>query len=503
MLRFFLCAACFAFAGCESLGEISSGGDSGSPSALDAGSGPGPDAGAPAPVSVSVTPRTAQATFGGKVQLVAQVAGSSDTTVVWTVTEGPSAGVLSANGQFTAASLAGTFHVVATSHADPTVSDTVTVSVGPSNVDPCVAAGNCQPGVWVDVTPAAVSLVELPAPFNCGNYGTKSVQLDPTHPDTLYAMFMCQGVWKSTDYGQSFQGPINTGLNGSLVQNCAGVIAVAPGSNGNPPQIYAACIRGSVGLWKSTNGGIDWARLPVGPMAPGGAAAQEFYAPVIDPYDSNHLLMVGHAVNLLVESIDGGQTWSAVTTHPMMEMHGGTGGIQFINTGNAATTRKTWLWLSVGEDRGTGTWRTENAGVGDWARVENNEHLTGTTQIYQPDTSGVVFMAGVYSQQGWGVLRSTDYGKTWNHVGKTMAEAIVFGTPKNVYAMSGSAVGPGGMNDPSLEQAAQPGTGSWTAPGTPAAMRQGPAQAAVTHNGANSIILTASYNAGLWRYVEP
>ncbi len=34
-------------------------------------------------------------------------------------------------------------------------------------------------------------------------------------------------------------------------------------------------------------------------------------------------------------------------------------------------------------------------------------------------------------------------------------------------------------------------------------MSQGPAQAAVLNDGTHNIVLVASYNAGMWRYVEP
>ena len=40
-------------------------------------------------------------------------------------------------------------------------------------------------------------------------------------------------------------------------------------------------------------------------------------------------------------------------------------------------------------------------------------------------------------------------------------------------------------------------------PGTPAEMRQGAAQAAVTSDGTHGVIVTANWGAGLWRYVEP
>ena len=125
-----------------------------------------------------------------------------------------------------------------------------------------------------------------------------------------------------------------------------------------------------------------------------------------------------------------------------------------------------------------------------------------SSQLYQPG-SGVIYMAGAYSALGWGVLRSADHGQTWSHAGGSGNESVVFGTPKAVYAMYGWAIGAGQTVDPTLEATPQPGTGAWTPAATPAAMTQGPGSAVVTFDGAHSVIVAASYNAGLWRYVEP
>jgi hypothetical protein len=349
--------------------------------------------------------------------------------------------------------------------------------------------------VWTNVTPQGVDLTNT---LGCGNYGTQTMQGDPMHPADFYTLFMCQGVWKSTDYGQTWKGPINTGAQGAVAGDCAGGITIAPGSTAATPTVFEACIRGAGGgFWRSTNGGVDWTRYDVGP----GGARQDFYPPVVDPYDVNHLLMAGHEMNVLVESADGGQTWTSVTTDSGMDQNGGTAGIFFIDTGSAATTKKTFLWLAQA-DTTHGTWRTSDAGA-TWTKVDGNTHSHGNAQIYQPDTGGVVYMAGVYSAFGWGVLRSTDYGQTWAHVGQTGGENVVFGTPKYVYAMSSGATGLGSVNDPSFELAPQPGTGTWTKPGTPSDMTQGAAQTVVTNDGAHNVIVTANWGAGLWRYVEP
>ncbi len=135
--------------------------------------------------------------------------------------------------------------------------------------------------------------------------------------------------------------------------------------------------------------------------------------------------------------------------------------------------------------------------------MDLNEHPHGSSQIYQPGSKGVIYMAGAYSAEGWGVLRSTDYGKTWAHVGGTSNETVVWGTSQAMYAMFGYPIGIGGVNDPSFERAPQPGTGTWAFPGTPPGYTQGAAQVAVVNNGTNNVFVMASYNSGLWRYVEP
>ena len=345
--------------------------------------------------------------------------------------------------------------------------------------------------------PAGVNLTDN---LDCGNFGATTMQADPANPANLYTEFNCQGIWKSTDYGVTWSGPINTGNNGIAVGDCSGGIAISPFSTTSVPTIYESCVRGSgEGFWKSTDGGVNWTGYFV---APSGASRQDYNPPVIDPYDGNHLLMTGHEQDFIVESMDGGQTWTNVPLAAGMLQNGGTGVIFFINTGNASGTRGNWLWMAQQTGGIYGTWRTTSNGA-TWAQVDKNEHPIGTSQIYQPDNSGIVYMAGAYSALGWGVLRSADYGQTWTHVGMTNNETVVVGTLKNVYSMFGYPIGPGGVNDPAFELASQPGTGTWVAPGTPSGLTQGAAQIRVVNDGTHNILVGAMWNSGLWRYVEP
>ncbi|HEY6457645.1 MAG TPA: hypothetical protein VIY90_20400 [Steroidobacteraceae bacterium] len=359
------------------------------------------------------------------------------------------------------------------------------------------AADSIPTAIWYNVTPAGVDLTNS---LDCRNYGTQSAQVDTSHPGTVYTQFMCQGIWKSTDYGQTWTGPINTGTNGATVGDCAGGITVTP--TAAAPTIYESCIRGNaVGFWKSTDGGVDWTRYSVVPPMP---STQDVYPPIVDPYDPMHLLMAAHEQNHLLESTNGGVTWSSIPLNSGMLEHGGTGAIFFINTGSSSTTRTTWLWMAQASSGTYGTWRTTNGGTSaTWIQVSTNEHPHGSAQIYQPDTSGIVFIAGQYSASGDGVLRSTDYGVTWSHISIANPETVVTGTPKNIYGMFGFPIGLAGTNNIAFQLDAVPGTGTWNAPGTPTAMTQGPAQIAVMNDGTHNILIGAMWNSGLWRYVEP
>ena len=258
-------------------------------------------------------------------------------------------------------------------------------------------------GTWVNVTPAGVDLTDN----LCGNGGTQSVEADPSNPSNLYVQFNCQGIWKSTDFGATWTGPINTGTNAATVSDCVGGITVVPsGASGpggpgpgrTPPSDYGSdhLSRMHWRHWRRVlevclDGGVNWTNYFV---APGGLLRQDYYAPLVDPYNANHLIMAGHAQDSIVESGDGGHGWTAVHLDNGMLTNGRTGFVFFINTGNAATTHGTWLW--IGEQNGglNGTWRTTNSGA-SWVQVDKNEHPLGAAQIFQPDTSGVLFMAGV------------------------------------------------------------------------------------------------------------
>jgi chitinase len=109
----------------------------------------------PPSVSVTVSPLSTAVSAGGTVQFTATVTGSSDTAVTWSVVEA-GGGSVSATGLYTAPATSGTWHVRATSRADPARSATATVGV----TVPGGGGGRFVTGYWASWT--AGNMVSYP-----------------------------------------------------------------------------------------------------------------------------------------------------------------------------------------------------------------------------------------------------------------------------------------------------------------------------------------------------
>jgi large repetitive protein len=100
-----------------------------------------------AAVTVTITPSAVNLAENGSQQFTATVTGATDTSVTWSVEEGSSGGTVNGSGLYSAPSVLGTFHVVATSNADGTQSAIATVTMsgfihtGLIYAGPCTATG--------------------------------------------------------------------------------------------------------------------------------------------------------------------------------------------------------------------------------------------------------------------------------------------------------------------------------------------------------------------------
>jgi hypothetical protein len=368
---------------------------------------------------------------------------------------------------------------------------------GPLNPTDCATLGGTPEGTatgtvgtWENVTPKGLDMT--PSAFNGDNYGVQDVVVDPVRPSDVYTFVCHQGVWKSTDYGATWN-KINTGNNGSEIDKGkpwgSGIDSNRCRDPKTPPTLYTLNGNGQRGFWQSTDGGVSWVRTEL-PPEQGLNDAQDAYSIAVDPYDGRHILMGFHEAVGMLESNDGGKSW--VVHKP------GDDGISvyfyFLDTGAAATTRATWL--SVGQSGAM--WRTTDSGS-TWKKVEALQHGHGCSQLFQGGPN-LLYAPGVNGSQGSGIYRSIDLGLTWNKVSDGSPNNLV-GTAKNLYAADGWANN-GGV-DPNLQTATRtPGT-TWTKVQAPAGMTNGGKGTAVTYDGKHYVVIGGNWNAGIWRYIEP
>src|SRR6478672_5233635 len=147
-------------------------------------------------------------------------------------------------------------------------------------------------------------------PFRGGR--TRAVAGVASQPNVFYIGVVNGGVWKSDDYGRTWNPIFDSQPSQSI-----GAIAVAPS---NPEIIYVGSGEGlrrpdlSVGdgIYKSTDAGKTWTHL-------GLREGQQIPALAVDPHDPNRIFaaVLGHpygpsAERGIFRSRDGGSTWEKV-----------------------------------------------------------------------------------------------------------------------------------------------------------------------------------------------
>jgi photosystem II stability/assembly factor-like uncharacterized protein len=134
------------------------------------------------------------------------------------------------------------------------------------------------------------------------------------------------GIYKSSDCGSTWQ-VLPPGRNASDAPNDAGgVVNIHSGSivslivdPVDRGVIYTASNYGPSGIYKSTNGGVDWDQLVPADLQQYLQYGGWFNALSVDPTDRKHLVggthtgcMGPYAPNCLAETRDGGATWRLI-----------------------------------------------------------------------------------------------------------------------------------------------------------------------------------------------
>ncbi len=222
------------------------------------------------------------------------------------------------------------------------------------------------------------------------------------------------------------------------------------GEPGNPNIYYAGAASG--GVWKSTDGGIDWA--PIFDAEP----AQSIGSIAIAP--SNHsILWVGTGETWIrsnvsigdgvYKSIDGGKTWA----HMGLDQTGRIGRI-LIDPYNPDIVYVAALGTCYGPQQERGVFRTRDGGK-TWDRVLFVDENTGSSDITMDPKDSKKLIAGTWQIDiktwgrksggpGSGIFITQDGGDHWNRItghglppsplGK-IAVAIAPSDPNRVYAL--------------------------------------------------------------------
>jgi len=195
----------------------------------------------------------------------------------------------------------------------------------------------------------------------------------PSQPNLFYIGVVNGGVWKTTDYGRTWDPIFDSQGTGSV-----GAITVAPS---DPNVVYVGSGEGlqrpdlstGDGIYKSTDAGQTWTHL-------GLRAGQQIPQIIVDPRDPNRLFVavLGHpygpnAERGIFRSTDGGRTFEKI-----LYKDENTGGIDVAFDPQNANTVYAVLW---------------EARQAPW---EN----------------------GAFNGPGSGIYKSTDGGTTWRQIGQ-------------------------------------------------------------------------------------
>ncbi|HKO52815.1 MAG TPA: hypothetical protein VJV79_34140 [Polyangiaceae bacterium] len=471
--------------GASGAGQVAGASTTAASGASGASSATGASGAGQVPTSVlKILPGATSVIQGSTAQFTASVQGAEMGTVTWSVVEQGKCGSVDSTGLYTAPPTQpqpSACHLQATTEK-PKLSAVVTVTVA---LPP--ATGKLD--TWENVTPPGITLDQN---FHGSqqNFGAMGVVADPVRPNELYAFFCYQGVWKSVDYGLTWN-KVSTGMNGAKLDDgrpwTAKIDDDPARDAATPPTLYTTSGYGSaLGVYKSTDGGVNWTIY-----APG----LDVYSFDIDPYDHQHLLTGMHEFHNLAESTDGGKNWKTIPTDPS---NGKSIYPYFMDTGDPVTTRKTWLLIPQ-IDSGNSTYTSDGGATFKPTGGGVFAHPHGGNQFFR-DSTKIGYAAG-----SGGVWETLDAGLNWR---KTYSASNygyangVVGTKNSLYSWdTGSNLG--GIGGSHIHKAARKPGSEWKPVVTPASMSNGPQGMAVTYDGAHYILVGGAVNAGVWRYVEP
>ena len=258
-------------------------------------------------------------------------------------------------------------------------------------------------------------------PFRAGR--TVSISGIPGQQNVFYMAPNNGGVWKSTDFGRTWNPIFDDQSTGSV-----GALAVAPS---NPDIIYVGSGEGlrrpdlSVGdgIYKSTDAGRTWQHL-------GLRDGQQISVILVDPHDPSRVFVavVGHpygpnAERGVFRSLDGGMTWKKILYKDddtgAMDLAFDPSNPQILYADMWASRRPPWTVGNAYDGPNSGlyksadggeTWRQLTKGLPTWS-----DRLGRIGLGVAPSDSTVIY-ALVDSPKLGGLYRSKDAGESWERI---------------------------------------------------------------------------------------
>jgi len=274
-------------------------------------------------------------------------------------------------------------------------------------------------------------------PFRGGR--TRAVAGVPSQPNVFYIGAVDGGVWKSNDYGRTWDPIFDAEPSQSI-----GAIAIPPS---NPNIVYVASGEGlqrpdlSVGdgIYKSTDAGKTWTHL-------GLRDGQQIPALAVDPRDPNRIFaaVLGHPYGSnsergIFRSTDGGETWQKV-----LYKDENTGGSDVVIDPSNPDVVYACMWqsrLGPWEDNnafagtegglfkstdGGNTWRKLTKGLPDDV-VQINVAVAPSQPNRLYATLSTTHPSAYASGKGLGFYRSDDGGESWTQITNDPRPAMKIG----------------------------------------------------------------------------
>ena len=261
-----------------------------------------------------------------------------------------------------------------------------------------------------------------------GNVGgrTRSLLIDPSDPNVMYAAAVAGGIWKTTDGGSSWA-PLN-----DFLANIA-VICMALDPS-NPGTIYAGTgegyfnadgVRGA-GIFKSTDAGAHWTRLPATISNSNFFFVNDI---VVSPANGQHVYAATRTG--VWRSLDGGNTWNQALVSNVA--NGANGAMDLVMRTDQATD---YIFASLGTFARAHIFRnTDAGGSGTWQDIYSEPNQGRTSLALAPSNQNVIYAlatcincpAGInpnfptlgYTDGLLAVLRSTSSGDVGSWTSQT------------------------------------------------------------------------------------